>query len=483
VRTQRAPLRWLLLALAALPLAAGQAQNLPDLGERSQADLSPQQEKRIGEAIMREIRRDPDYLDDPEIAAYVQATGRKLVGASGETRQEFEFFVVRDRTVNAFALPGGFVGVHTGLLLTAQDESEFAGVLAHEIAHVLQRHSARQLEAANQLTPIALLGLGLAVLAARASPQAAQAAVIASQAAPTAAMLGYSRDFEREADRVGFQILQGSGYDVNGMASFFERLQKSTRLYDNNAPTYLRTHPVTSERIGDMQSRVKDAPYRQRPDSIDFQLVRAKLRANDGKPDDAVAFFRGAIAERRFAVEGPAYYGYAAALARANNFKAAETELAKARAAGPANSMYETLAARIRTGLGDRTGAEKILAAALQTYPDALAVRYDYADALQSVGKNAQAIEVLKPIAAAPGAEPRAYRAIARSYGALGKRTEQHRALAEAYYLQGGLAAAAEQLVLAQSAGDADFYTLSAIDARLREVRRQLQEELKNRKR
>jgi predicted Zn-dependent protease len=474
--------RWLALALALLPGLALRGQNLPDLGERAQSDLSPQAERHIGEQIMREIRRDPDYIDDPEITGYVQSVGYRLVSVSSDARQEFTFFVVRDRTINAFAMPGGFVGVHSGLIIGSQSESEFAGVMAHEVAHVTQRHLARQLQAQNQLTPLALLGLGLAALAARSNPQLAQGALIASQAAPVAVFLNFSRDFEREADRVGYQMLQAGGYDVAGMPSFFERLQKSTRLYDNNAPAYLRTHPLTTERIADMQNRVQDAPYRQRADPIEFQLVRAKLRATDGKPEDAVAFFRGALADRRFGEEMPMRYGFAVALARANQFKAADAEIAQVRKAGPPHPMHETLAARIRVGLGDPGGAEKILAAAARSYPENAAVRLEYAVVLQALGNHRRVIELLGALMTQRGQEAPPYRLLAKSYAAVGRRTDQHRALAEAYYLQGGLAAAVEQLALAQTAADADFYTLSAVDARLRDMRAQLKEELKDRK-
>ena len=473
---------WLILPLAFLPGLAGHAQNLPDLGDTAQADLSPQQERRIGEQIMREIRRDPDYIDDPEITAYVQSVGQRLVAVSVDARQEFTFFVVRDKTINAFAMPGGFIGVHSGLIVSAQTESEFAGVMAHEISHVLQRHLARQLQAQNQLSPLGLIGLGLAILAGRSNPGLAQGALIASQAAPVAAFLSFSREFEREADRVGFQILQDGGYEPVGMSAFFTRLQQNTRLYDNNAPSYLRTHPLTVERIADMQNRAQDAPYKQRPDSIEFQLVRAKLRADEGRPEDAVTHFRTLLAERRFATEAATRFGYAQALLRAKDYPAAEREVGLLRKSGPQNPMFETLATRVRTASGDLPGAEKIIAAAAQVYPDNLGVLYEYAEVLQSVGNPARAIDVLRAILKQRPQDARAYNMIAKSYAALGRRTDQHRALAEGYYLQGGLSAAVDQLALAQKAGDGDFYTLSAIDARLRELRKLQQEEIKEKK-
>ena len=218
---------------------------------------------------MRDIRfRDSSYLDDAELSAYINALGHRLTAVNPEARLDFEFFLVRDNTINAFAMPGGFVGVHTGLLLAAQSESEVASVLSHEVAHVTQHHVARMLGKQSQMSVPSLAALVVALLAARSNPQVAQGAMAAITAGNIQSQLNYSRDFEREADRVGYQTLERSGFDVHAMAMFFERLQKFGRLYENNAPGYLRTHPITSERIADIQNRAHDAPFRQTPDSL-----------------------------------------------------------------------------------------------------------------------------------------------------------------------------------------------------------------------
>lgn len=466
--------------MAAFPAAA---QNLPDLGESAQAALSAAEEREIGESIMREIRADPEYIDDPEISAYVQALGQRLASVAPVDKPHYEFFVIRNPQVNAFALPGGYIGLHSGLILTAQTESELASVVAHEIGHLVQHHMARMVDKYNQLQIASIAGLALALLAAASNPQVAQAAAITSQAAPIQAALSYSRDFEREADRVGFQILSDSGFDVHGMPAFFERLQRSTRLYDNNAPGYLRSHPLTSERIADMQNRALDARFRQVRDSVEFGLVRAKLRAEVGTPDQAAAFFRDALADRRFADEAAVHYGYASALVRAEQLDLAADQIAAARKSGLRHPMLETLAARVKLAAGDATGAIEILSAARARYPDNAGVGYEYAEALLSVDRARDAMEVLVPLTKRYPQDPRLYEMQARAYSKLGKRAEQHRALAEMYLLKGGTQAAIEQLRLAQKAGDADFYVLSAIDARLREVQRQYAAELKRRTR
>src|ERR1041385_4802898 len=199
------------------------AQTLPELGDTSGALLSPYLERRIGEQAMREIRlREPSFLDDPELTEYVNEVGGRIVAANHEARQDFEFFMVRDNTINAFAMPGGFVGVHTGLLLAAQTESELAGVLAHEVAHVTQHHLARLLGKQEQMTIPTLVAVVLGIMAARSRPDLAQAVIAGAGASGIQSQLNYTRDFEREADRIGFQFLRQAGFDCGGMGPFFE---------------------------------------------------------------------------------------------------------------------------------------------------------------------------------------------------------------------------------------------------------------------
>lgn len=474
-----------LLAAALILQGPAFAQNLPDLGESSQAEFSPQVERKYGDSIMREIRRDPAYIDDPEITEYVRQVGYKLAAATPDAAGiDFDFFAVSEPTINAFALPGGYIGVHSGLLTAAMVESEFASVLAHEIAHVTQRHIARQLQSQTQIGALSIVGMVLAMLAASSSDQAAQAAMMAGTAAPVAAFLNYSREFEREADRVGFQILQAAGYDVHAMPTFFERLQRSTRLYENNAPGYLRTHPLTTERIADMQNRTLEAPMRKlRPEGRDFQVVRAKLRAGQGDARGAVNFFRDALKERRYADEAATRYGYIVALLRAGDTEAASKEMKQLRASGVQHPMFDTLAAQISLARNEPDAAVQLLQQSVQRYRHDVAVRLAYAEALQRTGKHREAIEVLQQLRSERPREPRLYAFIAQNHAALGERVEQHRALAEHYYLQGSLSGAIEQLQLAQAARDADFYTLSAVDARLRQLRAEQLQEMKDRRR
>jgi beta-barrel assembly-enhancing protease len=458
------------------------AQNLPELGDTSGALLSPQMERRIGEEAMRDIRlHDPNFVDDAELTEYINAIGLRIVAANQDVRQDFEFFLLQDNTINAFAMPGGFVGVHTGLLLAAQTESELAGVLAHEVAHVSQHHIARLIGKQEQLSVPTLAAVVLGLLAARSSPDVTQALIAGAGATGIQSQLNYTRDFEREADRIGFQFLQQAGFDVGGMASFFERMQKANRLYENSAPAYLRTHPLTSERIADMQNRAQTAAYKQTPDSIEFHLARAKLRAEQGLPRDAVAYFDDLVRQHRYASEAGARYGLASALARTRDFPRAGNEIETLRKLIGAHPMVELLAARIRSGAGDPSGAREVLRAALARVPNYKPLHYAYVEALQTSGQNQAATEWLAELMKVYPRDVRLYGLQAKSYAALGKRLLQHQALAEVYVLQGTLPAAIEQLQLAQKSGDGDFYQLSSVEARLRDLRALQADEAKRR--
>ncbi len=456
------------------------AEGLPDLGETAQAEFSPQMEKRVGESIMQDIRlREPSYLDDPEVVSYLNRLGRRLASNSDEARQEFEFFALHDTTLNAFALPGGFIGVHSGLILAAQSESELAGVLAHEISHVTQRHIARGLSKASQSQAASWVAIAVAILAARHNSDVAQGAMVAGQAASASQQLKFSRDFEREADRVGLQVLERSGFDVRGMGAFFERLQRFGRLYENNAPGYLLTHPLTVERISDMENRIQMRPYKQVPDTLDFSLVRAKLRAQEGQVQDAITEFETQIRERKFSSEAAAHYGLAIVQWRAKNYPAAEAQVAQLRRLKVASFMVETLAAELRLRQDDAAGAVKILKAAAARYPHERAVAYDLVEALLAAGRPEEALAATVAELQAYTTDYRMHALQAKSYAMLGKRLQQHRAQGEAYLLQGMLVPAIEQFDLAQKSVDGDFYEHSQVDARLRELKRRQIEEAK----
>lgn len=483
-------MRLMLVLLAGLlaavsPATRSLAQPLPELGDAAGAAIAPQLERRIGESIVRDIReRDPAYMDDAEVARYLDGLGRRLLGAVPGARQDFEFFAVRDAAINAFALPGGFIGVHSGLLTAAESESEVASVLAHEIAHVTQRHVARLIGAQQQMQLPSMIALAAAILLGRSRPDLATGAAAAAQAGAVQQQLSYTRDFEREADRVGFQTLAAAGFDVHAMPSFFEKMQRQARVADDGTmPSYLRTHPMTAERIADAGSRAAAAPYRQHLDSLEFHLVRAKLRAEGGEPLAAVAHFAAAVRDRRYANEAAARYGLVAARLRARQAREAQSGLAGLRGTGAASPMIEALAARVQQSVGDAAGALATLRQALQRFPDWVPLVYDHAEALRQAGRQAEALASLaEPLRQNPR-DLRLRALQAQLYAGLGKRLLQHQAQAELYVLRGSLPAAVEQLQLAQAAGDGNFYDLSVVEARLKELRALHAQELRDLKR
>jgi predicted Zn-dependent protease len=457
--------------------------SLPDLGESARADLSPQLEKKIGESIMNDIRlHEPSYVDDPEINEYLNRLGSRLVAASTSPGADFHFFAIRDSQVNAFAMFGGFIGINTGTILTSQSESELAGVVGHEISHVTQSHLARQISAQKQQSVLGMIAMAIALLAVRSNSQAAGGAIAGSEAAMIQSQLAFSRDFEREADRVGYDILERAGFDPRGMSEFFERLQRSSRVYENNAPVYMRSHPITVERISDMQNRQARAPYKQIRDSLDFQLVRAKLRAQLGSPKEAVSDFETLLRERKFASEAAVRYGLAYSLYRAKKYVQAEQELEMVRRQKSGSAMAESLAGELKASAGDLSAAATIFREALQRFPLSRALAYGYADTLFSLRSYDKLQAFLDEQLQSYTTDPKLYSLQAKTHAMQGRKLQQHRALAEMYILQGRLVQAIEQLQFAQRAGDGNFYEQSVVDARLRELKKQQAEELKQKK-
>jgi predicted Zn-dependent protease len=381
-------------------------------------------------------------------------------------------------------MPGGFIAVHTGLISASETESELASVLAHEISHVTQRHIARMLGQQQQMQMPMLVALAAAILLGRNRPDLASGALVGAQAGAVQTQLAYSRDFEREADRLGFRALESAGFDPHAMASFFEKMQRASRVTDDGTmPGYLRTHPVTFERIADAQNRAASLPYKQYPDSPEFQLIRAKLRAEQGDARDAVAYFDAIVREGRYASEAAARYGLASALLRARRARDADAEVTRLRATGMSGPMIETLAARVKQGLGDQARAAALLAEARKRYPYSRALLYAQVGALHDGGRDGDALTALaEPMRLYPK-DASLHQLQAKCYAALGKRLLQHQAQAEVYVLQGSLPAAIEQLQLARAAGDGDFYQLSVVDARLKELRSQHAAEVRDQKR
>jgi predicted Zn-dependent protease len=298
----------LVLGIASPSLTLSQTSGLPKkqttplLGVGEDGDLSLGAERRMGDAIAKQIYRDPSYLEDPLLNEYVDGIWQSLLKAArtkGELTAEMDerfawrVMLARDRTVNAFALPGGYFGVHLGLIGLVSNKDELASVLAHELTHVTQRHISRSITQQGRQTPVMIAAMILGVVAARNNPDAVNAVIAGSQAAAIQGQLNFSRDMEREADRIGLGLMQPAGFTPQGFVGMFEKLQQSARLSDNGNFPYLRSHPMTTERMGDMQQRLliqqqTDKVSAQNEPSLQHAMMAARARVLAGPGIDVL---------------------------------------------------------------------------------------------------------------------------------------------------------------------------------------------------
>lgn len=464
----------LLLLLCFSPQSRG--DGLPDLGDIAQSALTPLQERQIGQQSMLQIRSSKQFLDDAEINDYLDRVGYKLVENSPEPSLGFEFFAINDYSVNAFAMPGGFIGVNAGLLLTTESESELASVLSHEISHVTQHHLARMIAGQQNDSLTSMVAIALAILAARSNPQASEAVIAGTQARSIQKQLDFTRSHEQEADRIGLQLLQKSGFNTRAMPEFLERLQKATRLMDGSTPNYMRTHPITSDRIAEIENRMQNQPYRLIPDSLDFQLVRAKLIDAQKTAAESIAYFSDALDKQKHGNPIVQRYGLVRALLRNNEPKQAAQEMAILRAQAQGNPiaknnpMIETLAGQVKRTEKNDAKTLAFYKAAVRNFPGHRALIYDYAELLLQNNQPDTAIKLVSEQITGHPSDTTLYDLQAQGYAMQGKRLEQHQAQAYSYLWQGNLYAALDQLELAKQAGGS-FYQLSAIESDLRELR------------
>ncbi len=478
---------------------------LPDMGDPGGDALNRVDERKYGEMIMRQIRPDPDYSNDLVIYDFLNQMERRLLQAAkklqlgganeqGSGAYNFEVFAVKDSSINAFALPGGFIGFHTGLLVSADSESEVASVMGHETGHVLQRHLARQMDQQATNTMIALAGMVLGALAMSRNPQAASGLMQGGQAIAVNNQLSYSRDAEREADRVGFQILDAGGYDVNGAPGFFQRLQKATGIMDKGVPAYVRTHPLTTDRIADMQDRARVVTRRNLPTSLEFYFIKARARmeqsGTSGGMYDLRNTFDSLSKQPQVGKQLEGFYGLTLIDQRQGkidqaefNLQQARTLLQKASIQGtPAQKQSLSLditASELALAKGKNEEALQIAQATLRAYPQSYAAGAAMVNAELKLGKTNDAIVWLKARTRAQPNEVVWWGLLSQSYDQAKNVPMRHYALGEKYALEGAWPSAIEQLKIARSAGATDYYQGSSIEARLREMQRQYQDELR----
>jgi predicted Zn-dependent protease len=504
-----------LLLPSTLPPVWAQNQ-LPSLGDPSGDDFSIATEHKLGAEIMREIRADPDYLDDPVLLEYVQLLWQPLVAqarvrgnlsADIDQRLAWEPFLVRDKEVNAFALPGGFVGVYLGLIALTGSRDELASVLAHEMSHITQRHIARSIGNAKRQSILSLAamlaGLVVASRAGNSSIDAANAAVVGSQALAAQGQLNFSRDMEREADRVGWQVMTGAGFAPGGMAAMFEKLEQSSRLNDFGGYPYLRSHPLTSERIGEARARMGTAGAASAasavvalpatPAQLEHIAAQARARVLMDSRFDALRRWQALDGDRIATTTGEKLLSaYSSALASTllRDWSRADASIAAAAALVRGNARAERAVALLNVQSLLARGDVSRASAALDPYRTdgsrptlLLAAQATLAAVPRQAPDNPalrQQAEQLRTWTAIRPTDSLAWTALSQTEERLGQPLRALRADAESRVALGDLEGAADRLRAGQrrarSGGAVDFIDVSVIDARLRDVDAQLRQ-------
>ena len=446
--------------------------DLPDFGDSAGAIISPAQERKLGENFVRQMRKLMPLVVDEEIEDYIRGLGQNLAENAGYYG-DFQFFVIDSPVINAFAVPGGFVAFHTGLILETEHEAELASVMGHEIAHVTQRHGARMIEAGARINMPAIAAMFAAIALTAVNPEAGMAALMATQAASQQYQINFTRENEQEADSIGIRLMADAGYDTSKMSTFFDKMMRANRYSDPAyIPEYLRTHPITTNRISAAFSRAKTVrPEIAREDSYSYHLVKAKLKVR-GAPDpaQAVRAFESILKNRRYVYEEVAHYGYALALTEAGNFRKARVEIENLMRQFPTVVSYRIAAGALEKRARDYPRSAAIFKGAYELEPENRAAVYGYVDALNTLGRAEYAKNILSEYGLSDRRDPRYFNLLAQAEHLLGQKVKEHSALAEYYLSVGQFPHAAEQLRLARRTKGLSNYQRQKLLYRLDEV-------------
>lgn len=445
---------------------------LPDMGDSAGSLISPQEEYRIGQAFFWRLQQEVDLVEDAEINSYIRSLGHRLAANSDAPGLRYSFFVVPDDSINAFAAPGGFIGIHSGLMLTAETEDEVASVMAHEIAHVTQRHILRSFEQQKRMSLPMTIAMVAGALLGAYDPSMGQAAMMAVQAGGVQMQLDFSRSNESEADNLGMQMLVKSGFDPQAMPAFFERLQRASRYYGGaDVPEFLRTHPVTTSRIADARGRAERyTQITQLRDMLRFYLMREKLRVMTA--DNLPELLRD-YQNRLDSDDGNPdviRYGYVRALMADNNFNHAREMLRPLVSEEPDRLTYQLTLADIEIATGNIPVALEIYEDFQRLYPDDLALTTKQVKALLRSDRPREAVRLLNRQTDVGENSPEIYRLMAQARERMGQKGQSHAAMAEYYYQSGRLEMAADQLRIAADHTRGDEFELAKITSRLRQV-------------
>lgn len=472
----------LALSLSLLPGLHAQPVGIPSMGAAGSDQLSPLLERTLGDAIMERGRHDPTYISDPDVNQYLTSMGQKLVSYSPNGAQHIQVFAVRDPGINAFALPGGYIGVNSGLVVATDNESELASVIAHEVGHVVLRHVARGMAEQSQGRGMMLATLAAALLAAL-SGQGDLAMGVASfgQAAAVNKQLSFSRSAEQEADREGFSMMRKAGYDPRGMAQMFRQLMKASNLNEGTGGNaFARTHPLSIQRLSDIENRISELPPYTHHDTNTYWYVRAQLlaiQARDSRAQDhAVQQFQAEAKAHTGVRRSAAWYGMAYIARQNQNTAKAEKALEQAKQGNIDSAEIEHLAVQLANDQGKSAQALKLATSARARWPDSQSIALALAQAMQASGNSKNAVTFLDARIKQWPHFSDLYKLKAQNEEHLGKKVDARRAMAGYYEQTGALTSAVEQLRQARGLSH-DFYEKSELDAEIRRVKQRLKTE------
>lgn len=466
----------LTLALFAVVSQAAEVK-LPDMGSPADAILSKNDEAQIGRAIMHSIRASGSLVEDPLITEYVNEIGHRVAAFANDGDYKFTFFVVNDPTINAFALPGGFIGVHTGLIEATRSEDELAGVLAHEIAHVTQRHIARAVHANSRqslMSTAIMLGAILAG-AAGAGSDVVQGGIAVAQGTQAQSQINFTRSNEHEADRIGIQALADAGFDPQGMASFFEVISRQTGSGEFKVPEFLQTHPVSSARIAESRSRARAYPAVRNDDSKNYGVARARLLvARQKTAEDAVAYFERQNYE--FMTDAQRY-GLAVAYTRDGQHLKANRIFEELVNRQPEVIPYHIGLAESQLALEQIDVAMRTFEKARELFPRNTPLIVSYAEALLRLGNAEYAHEILLDLLNNTPPTPEQVRLIARAADEAGEAAEANYYMAEYRFMIGDLVGGVSFLQRALNVPDLNEIQRIRFEARINFIREFMTEE------
>ena len=462
----------ILASLSLLPQSTLAASvKLPDLGVNASSVFSPELDRRIGAAFMRQVRGGLSVMDDPEMQAYVRSLGLNLASHSDRPELRFNFFLVDNPVINAFAGPGGNIGIHSGLVSITDSESELASVFAHEISHVTQRHLPRAFERQSQLSMPTLAAMIGALILTAANPEAGQAALLAVQGAGAQAQIDFTRVNEQEADRVGIDLLARTGFNPRAMPNFFGRMAEASKFSrGNDIPEFLLTHPVTRSRIAESLTRVEKLPQLDYQDSLGYSHFAARVRATLGgnRPHQTVIKFASDLASGSYKDESAHRYGYAYALLAERQYEQADKQSGWLLARAPHYLPYQTLKIRLLIAQKQHQQAELMINQSLQLFPGSGSLQMLAGEVLLTNGKLGQAAETIESYIQRHHSDPNGYRLQSRIAAKASQTILAYQMEAEYNYWAGNLHRGIEALREAARQDGVDFITLSKIENRLR---------------